>query len=108
MVQSGFARVVGFAAFFRHNCIGGTGEHEGNGKILIPENRIGFLGEKIVPGDVDEERFCPKCLGKFAFRSGNGIDSGGVQDEVEASELQNCGLESVGDTACGAEVHVNG
>src|SRR5256885_650351 len=108
MIQSSFARVVGFAASVRHNRIGGAGEHEGDRESLIPKNRIGFLGEKIVASDVYEERLSPESFGKFAFRSGNGIDRSGVQNKIDASELENSCAKSVSDATCGAEIHANG
>lgn len=52
MTHRCFADVVSFASAFGNHGVGGTGKNQRRGKILFGEDRNGFVGQKIVGGDV--------------------------------------------------------
>src|SRR6516164_11666539 len=88
MIKSGLTGVIGFTSFLRNDRIGGTCEHNRGREILILKNPMGSVGQKIVASDVDEKGLGPLGLGEFAIGARDRIDSGGVDDEVDAAELE--------------------
>ena len=57
-------------------------------QALILEYPLGRVRQQIVAGDVYQEGFGPLRLSQFAVWTGNGIDCGGVHDDVDSAELR--------------------
>ena len=88
MIDGGLADIVGLAARLRHHGVRRAREHHRRGQLLRLQDLRDGLGEHEVAGDVDVQRFGPRRLGHRARQIGAWINRGGVDEHVDAAELQ--------------------
>ena len=103
MAERGLADVVGFGAALGDDGVGGAGEDDAAVDALLLEDGCGFVGEQVVGGDVDLEGDAPERVGDDAVGRG-GEDGGGVDEDVEAAELLDGGVEGGLDGVAVADV----
>ena len=85
MIRRGLARVVGDAAFLRHDRVRTSGEDEAAAQALLGPDRAGLIGHKVGAGDVDREGQRPFFVGDVSRRIGRDENSGRDRDRIEAA-----------------------
>ena len=88
MVDRGLADIVRLAAGLRHDRVRRAGEHDRRRQILRAQHAPRLVDQHVVAGDVDGERATPHRLWCAGARLRRRIDGGGIDDDIDAAELE--------------------
>ena len=103
VAEGGLADVVGFAAALGDDGVRGTGEHDAGVDSLLGKDLRGLVGEQVVRSDVDFERRGPLRIADDAVGRRR-KERGGVDEDVDAAELADGGIERRADRLAIADV----